>query len=561
MSKVICCFASPSDEEPRPLFIGREDGTVEKYISIKDADLGQPSLVLRGHTRAVTGLYAPHAQEVYSSSLDGTIRRWNASTEEEGIVERTLRVTRFGAPLKCLANNGDRLYAGGEDGSLNVVDGERQSTWDGHSEAINCIAFYESGLVITGGSDHQIRVFNSSTGQCIRVLQGHQNQVKAVACVEAAENSEGEPVPLIFSFSRDGAMKFWNVPDPEEPAQDPLLGELASLRASVDDDQQKAAVSFQEPKAQEETEQTEEEFNPVVDVINNPEVSAKSAMKPKDRHKLVRRQFALGTVELPQVPHTVFYEPEEEEKSLMLVGTAGGYVLGIDAALFAKNVVHFVATNQLKVRKEMKSTRSTLRSSVAMINKNFTQVVRAEQKRHVRAAKTSLKEKKRAEKELKRLEREERLAAARAAREQRKEGDDDEEEEEEAPEEEGAEEEDEEEVGEEEEEEEGADPLKLLSDEQRAELEKFTKLQENEKNEKLQSIQQAVAQHLSAIEPLARSTYDRPREEFFRLKGTTYIQVGGEAVTALTDANGKIYCAQGNRVVKSAIALGVTKLQ
>ncbi|EPY27442.1 hypothetical protein STCU_05749, partial [Strigomonas culicis] len=361
-SKTIWCTATAMGEEPIPFFLGREDGTIEKYISVKDADLGQPSLVLRGHTKAVTALHATSADELYSCSLDGTVRRWNASVE--GSSERTARtvqLTHFRTGLRCLAYHNNRLYAGGEDGSLNVVDGEKQSTWDGHTDALSCIAAPEGELLVTGGYDHHVRVWNTMTGRCICILQGHQNQVKCVAVVDSGDDAEGEPTSVIFSFSRDGVMKAWRMPNPQDPSEDPLLV-LTEAEATDDEPRRSTAVSFQVPKG-DDGESTKAASGLDEMLHRASDVSTKSALKPKDK-QFVRRQPALGTIELPQAPHVVCYHPEEEEESthpLLLIGTTEGYVLGLDATAFAKSITTFVAANEAKVRREVRDTLATLR--------------------------------------------------------------------------------------------------------------------------------------------------------------------------------------------------------
>ncbi|CCW65019.1 unnamed protein product [Phytomonas sp. EM1] len=231
----IRCMAVLSDEEsPFPLFIGRDDGVVEKYISIRDADLGIPSLTLLGHRKAVTGIIAISADEVLSCSLDGTLREWNADLGMDKNATRLLRNVDPKVPLHCITRQGERIYLGGGDGSLHIVDGERRSMSEGHCDVLSCIAFAEDGnLFVTGGHDHQILIWDVASAKPIRRLLGHSNRVIGV-CVVPHPDLEGEGDEdegrvagrgdragprldgAIVSFSKDRTMKVWLLPNPSE---------------------------------------------------------------------------------------------------------------------------------------------------------------------------------------------------------------------------------------------------------------------------------------------------------------------------------------------------------
>eukprot|EP00796_Vickermania_ingenoplastis_P003989 gene3989-2844_t len=581
-SKTIWCMATSPEDEPIPLFVGREDGTVEKYISIADADLGRPSLIMRGHKKAVTGMSAVTSDEIYTCSLDGTVKQWNAEMEFDG--RRILRSVDTKTPLRCLRMNDGRVFVGGENGSFYVIDNDRKSVFSGHQGAVTAIAVTLEGYVVTGGEDNQIRVWDITLGKAIRLLVGHQNMIKCLVVVEDEDADDARGA--ILSFSRDRTMKVWLVPN----AQDAQVEEEV-----VDEDKKSFMVSFQEPgnesedddgakgendggdgespaaaaaaaaaaedaaaAATQEGEAARESLAEEEDLqrrLSDNSVPIKSALKTKEK-QLIRRDEALSTIELPEAPHCTF---QEEESTTVYIGATSGYVYGIQAKSIAATVLKFVAKNKAMVRKDVRGMKQTVKKSIALYKKECRKAIKNEEKKHLRVARRNLKEKKKKEREERKKAREEKAAERAAKKAQREADDEEDEEEDEENNDEEEEEEDEEENNEEEEEEE--DRLKMLSDEQREELKKFVAEREKERDEKIEALEKAYSAHLAKIEPLAKSTYDRSREEFHRLHWTTYTKVGKEGTLALTAVNGKVYAAQADRVVPTTVTKGMTILQ
>lgn len=590
-SKTILCIATSPEDEPIPLFVGREDGTVEKYISITDSHLGCPSLVLRGHTKAVTAISVVTGDEIYTCSIDGTVKQWNADVEFEGL--RTLKSVDTKTPLRCMRMNDGTIYAGGGNGNLLVVQGDRKTSFSGHSDAITAIAVTMDGTVVTGGADNQIRVWDVSLGVSIRLLVGHTNAVKSLVIVEDEEADDDRNRGAIVSFSRDRTMKVWRIPVAEEVEEEVEMGEeekkafMVSFKEPNGDRNTEAASPSGEaptetpgeevaakPLAEEEAATSPPADKAPTEAAGEGEVEEategsqvpttptgiKSALKTKE-HRRVPCDEALCTVELPEAPHSCY---QEEESPLVYIGTTGGYVYGIQSKTIVSTVLNFVSKNKAMVRKDLRGVKAAVKKSVAAYKKEYRAAVRAEEKKVLKVAKRQLREKKAEEKEKKRKEREAKAAAraaVRAQRQQEMEEDEELDEQEEGEEEEGEElEERDEELDEQEEDEENIDRLRILSPEQRVALEKFVAEKAKDRDEKVSKLETALEEHLKKLEPVAKSTYDRKREEFHRLHWTTYTKVGKEGTLAVTAVNGKVYAAQGDRVVPTTVARGTTML-
>lgn len=75
----------------------------------------------------------------------------------------------------------------------------------GHEKGINCIDFYggsDRPFLVTGSDDHTVRVWDYHTKSCVRVLEGHSNNVSAVIF--------HPQLPFLLSAGEDGTLRIWN---------------------------------------------------------------------------------------------------------------------------------------------------------------------------------------------------------------------------------------------------------------------------------------------------------------------------------------------------------------
>lgn len=75
----------------------------------------------------------------------------------------------------------------------------------GHEKGINCIDFYTGSdrpFLVTGSDDHTVRVWDYHSKSCVRVLEGHANNVSAVIF--------HPQLPFLLSAGEDGNLRIWN---------------------------------------------------------------------------------------------------------------------------------------------------------------------------------------------------------------------------------------------------------------------------------------------------------------------------------------------------------------
>ncbi|KPI83190.1 hypothetical protein ABL78_7790 [Leptomonas seymouri] len=285
-SKVpICCTAAYTEEAEQdggfvPLFVGRGDGTVERYDAMQDAELGIPNAVFYAHRKAVTGIVAISATELRTCSLDGTMKQWTLDdAPQESVLAGGARVRAslvktttfpFGVSV-MVPENGNRFLLGGDDGSLTLMEGERRSTWLAHiGGVVTAIAVDTEGssAVLTGGTDGTIYVWDMEFGRSVCELRGHTGPIRALSFVpvpasipvvrpkrsaDGAElkdvlvhgNSEdGSTATCIVSCAADGTVKVWLLPDLREANAE---AELLEPKRSIDPPRCSFGISFEEP--------------------------------------------------------------------------------------------------------------------------------------------------------------------------------------------------------------------------------------------------------------------------------------------------------------------------
>lgn len=210
----------------------------------------------QGHTQTVWTLaWSPDGKTFATSSNDGTIRVWNPLT---GVNLQTIQTTSLvwtvnwspdgqklvsagteekipvwdvstGHCLQVIATpahrakvavwnvSGDSIISGGDDGTIKVwhsSTGECLQTLSGHTNGVWCLAWQrdrngfsqetasDRPLLASGSADHTIRLWDTITGTCLHVLQGHSNAV-----LRLVWSPDGR---ILASSSDDATIRLWD---------------------------------------------------------------------------------------------------------------------------------------------------------------------------------------------------------------------------------------------------------------------------------------------------------------------------------------------------------------
>ena len=102
---------------------------------------------------------------------------------------------------ECLAWRGSRTILMPMSASLTAPGGLLQTIMEGHQDSVTCQCLLLDSSIVSGSSDHKLRVWNSETGACERVLEGHTSEVSCL-CMQ--------PNGCIVSGSSDHTLRVWD---------------------------------------------------------------------------------------------------------------------------------------------------------------------------------------------------------------------------------------------------------------------------------------------------------------------------------------------------------------
>ncbi|KAG6807986.1 hypothetical protein H0H93_000734, partial [Arthromyces matolae] len=116
--------------------------------------------------------------------------------------------TEFAVISVAFSSDGSRIVSALEDHSVRVWDastGQELKMLEGHTQAVTSVAFSSDGSRIVSGSwDKSVRVWDAPTGQELKVLDGHTHGVTSVAF-----SGDGG---RIVSGSWDKSVRVWDAP-------------------------------------------------------------------------------------------------------------------------------------------------------------------------------------------------------------------------------------------------------------------------------------------------------------------------------------------------------------
>ncbi|KAJ5987082.1 hypothetical protein N7451_011447, partial [Penicillium sp. IBT 35674x] len=140
-----------------------------------------------------------------ASASIGTVDIWNPHTSQR-ILALGTRARRIYSTSIAWSKDGSRIAAASYDAGVqiwNSTTGQCISILAGHDGIISSIAWsYDGTRFATGSMDSTVRVWDPVTAQCISILSGHTGQVKAVFWSQDGAR--------LISNSRDKTIKIWD---------------------------------------------------------------------------------------------------------------------------------------------------------------------------------------------------------------------------------------------------------------------------------------------------------------------------------------------------------------
>lgn len=219
-----------------PVFTSLASASEDATIKIWDWELGESETTLKGHTKAVLDVDfgGPRGSTLLAScSSDLTIKLWDPSDEYKNIRtlpghDHSISSIRFvpsgaaGAPL-----SGNTLVSASRDQTLRIWDvttGYCLKTLKGHTDWVRAVTPSIDGrFLLSAGMDKVPRLWDASTGEVKMTFLGHEHFLECVAFAPAASyphlasiagykkapppSSSGE---FIATGGRDKIIKIWD---------------------------------------------------------------------------------------------------------------------------------------------------------------------------------------------------------------------------------------------------------------------------------------------------------------------------------------------------------------
>jgi WD40 repeat protein len=212
---------------------GNSDGTIQFW----DLDRLESVCTIKAHKKSITSIAFNNSGEIFATaSTDRTVELWN--TERKELIA-TLQGHRLGVNEVTIFSNffqngiiSDReilLASASQDRTVIIWDVNNRKprfTLIGHTWAVQAIAFSPippspssplfKGILASGGDDNTIKIWDVSSGNCLRTFSGHSWTISALAFLPSDRNNANSPDSWLLSASWDKTVKLWQVSTGEQ---------------------------------------------------------------------------------------------------------------------------------------------------------------------------------------------------------------------------------------------------------------------------------------------------------------------------------------------------------
>jgi len=200
----------PVEVSPSGAYVltGGRDGALKLW----DAELGRPVHTFKGHTdRALAIAFSPDGTRVLSGSDDTTVKLWDTAS---GQLIRTFEGHSGQVWLVKFSSDGKRVLSASTDPN-DRSSGVTLKLWEAatglliHSFDIGLSGSFSvdlspdgAHLLVGGGNEYAFKLQDAATGRPIRTYEGHTDAVNTVAF-----SSDGA---FVLSGSKDKTVKLWD---------------------------------------------------------------------------------------------------------------------------------------------------------------------------------------------------------------------------------------------------------------------------------------------------------------------------------------------------------------
>ncbi len=191
----ICLFDSHSK-----LAVGLDNGNLH-FFDLKNRK------ELKFYIQHKTGIFSilenSAKKHLYSTDADGNLAIWNTENYD---LQLFLPFDCGKIRRMCLDETGSKLFLACQDGYVRILETEyfnQIGEFYAHENGVTSLAFHtESKVLITGGKDAILRIWNLETMQQIKAIPAHNFVIYDIQFLNSDE---------FITVSRDKSIKIWSV--------------------------------------------------------------------------------------------------------------------------------------------------------------------------------------------------------------------------------------------------------------------------------------------------------------------------------------------------------------
>ena len=164
-------------------------GSEDRKVYLWDVSSGRCVRTFEGHSRDVSSVcFSGDGRWALSGSKDRTLRLWEVAT---GRCLRTFEGHNASVDSVCMSADGRWAFSGSEDWKhfaprlWEVSSGRCLRTFEGHSRGVTSVCLSADGRwALSGSEDHTLLLWEVASARCVRTFEGHTDRVNSV-CLSA----------------------------------------------------------------------------------------------------------------------------------------------------------------------------------------------------------------------------------------------------------------------------------------------------------------------------------------------------------------------------------------